>query len=411
MRNTVLTISVMQEINHIIDRIENIHPRYREHETPNKPMYTVFCRIGSLSLPLQRNSASNADLCHEYNHIPHAMSIIKEFFRENFFRTNHEAKPGRQRIEFIDLAKGICILFVLLYHVGYTWYTPLVQAIRIPLYFILSGLFFKDYGDFAHLLVKKVNRLIIPFLFFFVLGILAALCTDRSASVSRILQEPFIGPFINNGAIWFLLCLFWVNLFYYFIHTKVRNTAGRLAVCIGIGLTGLLMYRLEIYLPLFLSSALSSTPFFFVGVQLRRIPILYRTEHDKVILIVAVTILIALFTYCQMRYTPNIGFKDNIYIGNYFEIIIISVLGVISFLILCKVVKWLPIISYMGRYSIIILGLHCIFIDYGYLPFHLLTGHNFTMAEILVLTLLLSWLAIPVFKRYFGKFCAQKDLI
>lgn len=42
---------------------------------------------------------------------------------------------------------------------------PGLRGMRMPLYFILSGLFFKDYGGFLNLLVKKANKILIPFLF------------------------------------------------------------------------------------------------------------------------------------------------------------------------------------------------------------------------------------------------------
>ena len=60
----------------------------------------------------------------------------------------------KERIEYIDLAKGICILLVVLDHIaGYRYFSDgnypmndIFEQTRMPLYFILSGLFFKDYG-------------------------------------------------------------------------------------------------------------------------------------------------------------------------------------------------------------------------------------------------------------------------
>lgn len=52
----------------------------------------------------------------------------------------------KQRIDFIDLAKGVCILLVVLGHIGIPISLPGMNSMRMPLYFILSGLFFKDYG-------------------------------------------------------------------------------------------------------------------------------------------------------------------------------------------------------------------------------------------------------------------------
>ena len=44
------------------------------------------------------------------------------------------------------------------------------EQTRMPLYFILSGLFFKDYaGGIREFLLRKANRILIPYLFFMAL--------------------------------------------------------------------------------------------------------------------------------------------------------------------------------------------------------------------------------------------------
>ena len=78
-----------------------------------------------------------------------------------------------KRIEWIDLAKGICIVLVVFHHVmvRYDLELPLSDALssfRMPLYFILSGLFFKLYEGFEGFVKRKVNKLLIPFAFFLV---------------------------------------------------------------------------------------------------------------------------------------------------------------------------------------------------------------------------------------------------
>ena len=77
---------------------------------------------------------------------------------------------SNNRIEFIDLAKGICILLVVVGHVGVNIAIPGLESVRMPLYFILSGLFFKSYGGVKNFLIKKINKILIPFLFFYLLG-------------------------------------------------------------------------------------------------------------------------------------------------------------------------------------------------------------------------------------------------
>lgn len=81
---------------------------------------------------------------------------------------------SKQRIDYIDLAKGFCILLVISYHIdlGELLYndkhvSSFFFSFRMPLYYMLSGLFLSikdnNYFDFVQ---KKINRLIIPFVFF-----------------------------------------------------------------------------------------------------------------------------------------------------------------------------------------------------------------------------------------------------
>ena len=76
-----------------------------------------------------------------------------------------------KRIEYIDLAKGICIMLVVLLHVFGDMSGTVIKIMnlfRMPLYFVLSGLFFKQYEGFYSFLKKKTNKLLIPFLFTFI---------------------------------------------------------------------------------------------------------------------------------------------------------------------------------------------------------------------------------------------------
>lgn len=99
---------------------------------------------------------------------------------------------AKQRIQFIDLAKGICITLVVLHHCHIE--TPYLVYIRMPLYFILSGLFFKTYDGLADFTKRKINKILIPFLFFY--------------SISFILYDNEGKSFISKYRDLLLGCLF-----------------------------------------------------------------------------------------------------------------------------------------------------------------------------------------------------------
>lgn len=337
--------------------------------------------------------------------------MFKEFVDENFHRQSITSKSTKPRIEFIDLAKGICILLVVLVHHKIGASIPMLTALRMPLYFVLSGLFFKEYSGFIHFLIMKINRLIIPFCFFMGLYMLVELPRISLHGIINTFKTPFIEPVVANIPIWFLLCLFFVNLFYYVLHTRINNMTVKALVVAFLGIIGVVLGYYDTYLPLFIGNAFSATPFFFVGIVLRKMPILYESKHDGALYILAVVLLVATFTYCALQGDPAFIARLNYFKGNPIEIYIVSIVAVVGFLLLCKALKWMPILSYIGRYSIIVLGLHVIFRDYGYVVIEKTIHYQIANWQAFVLSFILSWILIPVFRKFFPKFTAQDNLI
>lgn len=126
----------------------------------------------------------------------------------------------------------------------------------MPLYFFLSGLFFKEYEGFLGFFQRKVNKLLIPFAFFYLVTSFAlpnilhsvfgfAVRNTESLGISGlwafITQEDF-----SNNPIWFLWVLFLVNIYFYAILVPVkkltsnpRNIAAIITViCFVIGCAG-----------------------------------------------------------------------------------------------------------------------------------------------------------------------------
>ena len=74
-----------------------------------------------------------------------------------------------KRIDYFDLMKGVCIILVVLHHC-HLFGTDWLRCVRMPLYFMLSGMFFKRYSGFADFVTRKFNKLVIPCVTFFVLS-------------------------------------------------------------------------------------------------------------------------------------------------------------------------------------------------------------------------------------------------
>jgi len=71
----------------------------------------------------------------------------------------------KRRIEYIDIAKGIAMLLIVIQHV-LTYYPqklqvlePFFSGFRVPVFFVLSGLFFSSYSSFKLFFDKESKHL------------------------------------------------------------------------------------------------------------------------------------------------------------------------------------------------------------------------------------------------------------
>ena len=320
----------------------------------------------------------------------------------------------QQRIEFIDLAKGICIILVVLLHIVPSANIPELRFIRIPLYFILSGLFFKDYGSFRNFLKKKVNNILIPFLFFYVVSYLIYYIIRLFvpnlyiANASGIL-DVFTQRNLFNGPLWFLLCLFWTNAYFCIISLIFNKERYRAIIVLIIGVLGAILLERNVFLPMYLDVAMRALPIFYIGFILKHTPILYPNAYDRYNLLFAV-ILFAI-TGLMFLYThPSVPFESTTWEGGILGYII-STAGVLSLFMICKMIKHIPYVSYFGRYSIIVLCTHHLI----YRPIllclsFLLTNYVLVTWCTFGMTLVVTYYLIPLCIKYIPYVTAQKNI-
>ena len=330
---------------------------------------------------------------------------------------------GKPRIEFIDLAKGVCILLVMLLHCCREFYLlPGLVELRMPLYFVLSGLFFKTYGGFADFSLRKINKLIVPFVFFFLLGYfltylyhgyeyMRGLIPEVSYNILDNLTTSYnwwCTPKWPNNPVWFLLCLFWDNIIFYFIITYCRRRVFAAFLILFLAAGAYLLACHGMRLPFFLDSAFASLPFFYLGFLLKNSGILYPSAHGKIELIVGITLVLAAIASSSFH-KAYYEFYIHSVVGNPFIIYLVSSSIVVGVLLVCKQIGRLPYVSYIGRYSVIALGFHICMIPV------------FTHAQHIVglssnyINFLLLLLSMPLFikfsKRYIPSLTAQADFI
>jgi fucose 4-O-acetylase-like acetyltransferase len=175
------------------------------------------------------------------------------------------------RTNFVDMAKGFAILFVVLGHIA----SPLgnfIFAWHMPLFFFLSGFFIKSEKKIKDMFWGNFRKLMISFYIFATLGlfltVLKNILLDR---VGWNFLDNLVGTYLwmdmslmdHYGLVlWFLPALFWGKLFVFFLVKKLKNL---FVIFLFLMLVFFILLITKINLPFELDAGLMSAPWIFCG--------------------------------------------------------------------------------------------------------------------------------------------------
>lgn len=136
----------------------------------------------------------------------------------------------RERIDYIDFAKGFLMFLVILGHCinGENYLKNIIYAFHMPAFFIISGILFhyslsigKNFGKF---LLSRIRQLFIPYIMFEFLGYIVQCFTKGSYENLNGFIFRVITFQVHTDVDWFLIALFFGELLFYF--TKKNKYVG-----------------------------------------------------------------------------------------------------------------------------------------------------------------------------------------
>lgn len=314
------------------------------------------------------------------------------------------------RIQSIDLTKGIGMILVILGHCVFFGgqIHNMIFAFHMPLFFILSGMVFKPKKDEKKLVLKKAKALLVPYLVFCGIGIMASIIIPvwrHELSIKGILYDIYLGnpENIHISSIWFLVCMFWVVMIAHYI-CKIENVNLRIIIVImiaGIGF-GFAEYNSNFdflpdsRLPFCIDVALVATLFFFVGRLLKGF-VRYQEKMDvRTFIILGAAAILFIIAYMSNGRTNLHALTFN----NIFLYLVESITGSIAVILFCKFIddkfgklRVIHGIRWIGRYSLIILGAQSIFVRMYIVIINSL-GYNFSMYQLPLIHQIVSFIAV-----------------
>jgi fucose 4-O-acetylase-like acetyltransferase len=179
-----------------------------------------------------------------------------------------------KRIEYLDIAKGIGILLVVLGHNDFAAISPffhqVIYSFHIPLFFFLSGYFINTSRSFPDYFGKRFHAVLKPYLFTILLIYFASVSFEKmgfQTAIGRTLKALYGSiNYIDWAQLWFLPNLFVVSL-YAFIFIQAADRLQNRWVRWGI-----LLLTLAISLPFLNTFYPFSTSVFGKEYQLYGLP-------------------------------------------------------------------------------------------------------------------------------------------
>lgn len=315
-------------------------------------------------------------------------------------------------------------MLVVMYHIDHETLNYLAPNLGntaynfyLPVFYLISGIFFRPYAGFSDFLRRKVNHIIVPFVFFIVL----AYCVRCLEAVLRLavgadpidvspglLLEPFCQRYwLITTPLWFLLSLFWVNLIFYALQRILRQSWLLVLATLALSVIGYVLADNHIELPLMMDCSLVLLPYFVLGWGMNRLGAVAPSRWDKCGILVLLVVAVPLYLLSDFM---NLHF---LVLPAYWKVYLLPFIAMLAVFWAFKPLPRIPVLSHYGRYSLIILGTHPLLL----IPVRALCILRLGMQPglelslvVFLLTMLMEWPVIWFLKTCFPRFTAQQPL-
>ncbi len=338
---------------------------------------------------------------------------------------------NKSRVDYLDLAKGLCFIAVVLGHLGEPAINHFVFTFHLPVFFIITGYFINPNTDIITLIKKKLRSLIIPYYiacFLLTLssiiirvfkdhinikGILKLLELNLIASVYAAGENWYVPFFILGiGAIWFLWASFWGVMIFRVI--KILPTIPRILIVAALVVAAKYIAEYVFFPPLSILPGCMAVLYVYAGY-------VWRKNSDRLatlkLWIKALLILFSIVVWGEFVINFESFGLVNCDIGRGFRDVFASLCA--SAVVICfsfLIEKYIPLITrpfcFIGKYSIVALIAHII--EMNSFPWddliRMILGDNIPHIGMLLLLITFKFAWISLFTIVITRFRATRKL-
>lgn len=277
------------------------------------------------------------------------------------------------RIKWVDIAKGLCILWVVIGHTGLpeaisVW----IFSFHMPFFFFISGFLYKEekYAP-TQFLVRRIRSLLLPYILFSVLVILfmpiIKTYNVTAANLPLVIYDVLCHGWASNRftyPLWFIPVLFITEIIYMLL-CRLPNILRVLSVILLGGLSYLL-YLKNIDMVYSLSVVGTAIVFYYLGNLLQNMKLNVSNRRNMIISIGLFLICIIINVYISQINLPRIDLAYNC-LSNPFLMYIAAISGIVVMILLSMFLSrnsiLANVLSYLGQNTYIILATHLLYMQ------------------------------------------------
>ena len=259
----------------------------------------------------------------------------------------------------IDVAKGICIILVIVRHMEVFYKLNVIPFtdIAVPLFFFMSGFYVKTKTNFSFFVKNNIKRIIFPAILWAILALCYNIPLQYLNKGYCIIEFDWVSPTPANGALWFLFALFYAKMIFYFMN-KVKHLIFIIVFSFVLGYIGV-----NYEMPCYFNDGMMAVPFFVIG-NICYKHLNYIRDNVYLLLLGIISYILLIIKIISFEISPINVFH---YSSGYYIVCVFAVL--LSFIPFLKMVHYLK----GGLFAKI--GLHTM----GILCIHLQICHSFAV--------------------------------
>ena len=276
----------------------------------------------------------------------------------------------KQRLDYIDAAKAIAIILVIIGHCYWVGAVPrlrnIIYSFHMPLFFVVSGFFIKQLS-IKEALTKYSKAYLWPYMvigtLITVIDVIKTFTNHESWSSSLTIDltrivwgsnyesNVLFGNIPHIGASWFLLALFW-GCFFFTLLLKLKTRLQQIAVLL-LGVSYSLCSAKFLKMPMSLQAGAISVIYLYIGNYIVKNGVLKDVivvpNYIKAMSVILCLVTAAFFPILDIG-SASLGYSI---VG-----LMVSFIGTLSIILICK--QYRLKFNWIGRNTLYILCAHII---------------------------------------------------